>query len=147
MATPEKEPDITDELKDKPSEQSIIEVLNNKIDLLEQDMKDVKNAIKEKDKDITLLTKATIDMLNIESLELASEVNDAIENLMKINTIEQAKAIREITKNRGLQMTVDAEAIYRSEAGVHAKTAISAMKAVLRNQNTIMEKFKYLSEA
>ena len=139
-----------DELDDSDVQYASVSDLDRVLDdikKMKSEISGLYSLISEKNEAIEMLSRASIDLINIDMELVSNELYNAESRLNQVGTIEQFEYLREVEKTKGLNMAYSKSKIFLEEAGSEAKMVIPTLNLIKVTLEKISEKLKYAAEA
>lgn len=127
-------------------EQDIGKVVDD-IKNIKSEIKDLYDLVSEQNDVVEMLSRANIDLINIDMQLISTELYNAEMRLNSIATVEQFDFLRDVEKTTGLNMAYNKSKIFLEGAGSEAKMVIPTLNLIKLTLDKISEKLKYCAEA
>lgn len=114
---------------------------------IKSEIKDLYDLVSEQNDVVEMLSRANIDLINIDMQLISTELYNAEMRLNSIATVEQFDFLRDVEKTTGLNMAYNKSKIFLEGAGSEAKMVIPTLNLIKLTLDKISEKLKYCAEA
>lgn len=114
---------------------------------IKSEIKDLYDLVSEQNDVVEMLSRANIDLINIDMQLISTELYNAEMRLNSIATAEQFDFLRDVEKTTGLNMAYNKSKIFLEGAGSEAKMVIPTLNLIKLTLDKISEKLKYCAEA
>lgn len=114
---------------------------------IKSEIKELYDLVSEQNDVVEMLSRANVDLINIDMQLISTELYNAEMRLNSIATVEQFDFLRDVEKTTGLNMAYNKSKIFLEGAGSEAKMVIPTLNLIKLTLDKISEKLKYCAEA